>query len=113
VGTHVSNRLSSTVLSRADEVNLRTWVPTFLKKPMNLTNVRTLVPTFLTKPTNIYQFLVVYGFTSRVEVEMPISSHGCLDEFAILHSKLLKYLLNVLGLADEGALLELLDLKSK
>jgi hypothetical protein len=59
VGTHVPNRLSSTVLVRAHELNLRTWVPTFLKKPMNLTNVRTSVPTFLTKPTNIYQFLVV------------------------------------------------------
>jgi hypothetical protein len=44
---------------------------------------------------------------------MPISSHGCLDGFAILHPKLLKYVLNVLCLADEGALLELLDLKSK
>jgi hypothetical protein len=51
--------LSSTVLDRTHELNLRTWVPTFLKKPMNLTNVRTSVPTFLTKPTNIYQFLVV------------------------------------------------------
>jgi hypothetical protein len=38
--------------------------------------------------------------------------HGCLDGFAILHSKLLKYVLNVLCLADEGAILELLDLKS-
>jgi hypothetical protein len=53
-----------------------------------------------------------YRFTSRVEVEMPICSHGCLDGFAILHSKLLKNVLNVLGLADEGAILELLDLKS-
>jgi hypothetical protein len=44
---------------------------------------------------------------------MPICSHGCLDGFAILHSKLLKYVVNVLSLADEGALLELLDLKSK
>jgi hypothetical protein len=44
---------------------------------------------------------------------MPISSHGCLDGFAILHSKLLKYVLNVLSLIDEGALLELLDLESK
>jgi hypothetical protein len=44
---------------------------------------------------------------------MPIGSHGCLDGFAILHSKLFKYILNVLGLADEGALLELLDLESK
>jgi hypothetical protein len=51
--------LSSTVLAKAHELNLRTWVPTFLKNPMNLTNVRTSVPTFLTKPTNIYQFLVV------------------------------------------------------
>jgi hypothetical protein len=43
---------------------------------------------------------------------LPIGSHGCLDGFAILHSKLLKYVLNVLSLADEGAILELLDLKS-
>ena len=58
-------------------------------------------------------YLLIYGFTSRVEVEMPISSHGCLDGFGILHSKLVKDVLNVLGLADECALLELLDLKSK
>jgi hypothetical protein len=44
---------------------------------------------------------------------MPISSHGSLDGFAILHPKLLKYVLNVLCLANEGALLEFLDLKSK
>jgi hypothetical protein len=43
---------------------------------------------------------------------MPICSHGCLDGFDILHSKLGEYVLNVLCLADEGALLELLDLKS-
>jgi hypothetical protein len=43
----------------AHELNVRTWVPTFLKKLMNLTNVRTSVPTFLTKHTNLYQFLVV------------------------------------------------------
>jgi hypothetical protein len=43
---------------------------------------------------------------------MPIGSHGCLDGFVILHSKLLKYVLNVLYLDDEGAILELLDLKS-
>jgi hypothetical protein len=44
---------------------------------------------------------------------MPIRSHGCLDRFGILHSKLLEYVLNVLSLADEGAFLELLDLESK
>jgi hypothetical protein len=44
---------------------------------------------------------------------MPIGSHECLDGFAIIHSKLLEYILNVFSLADEGALLELLDLKSK
>jgi hypothetical protein len=44
---------------------------------------------------------------------MPIGSHGCLYGFVILHSKLLKYILSVLGLANEGAFLELLDLKSK
>jgi hypothetical protein len=44
---------------------------------------------------------------------MPIGSHGCLDGFVILHPKLLKNVLNALCLADEGALLELLYLKSK
>jgi hypothetical protein len=44
---------------------------------------------------------------------MPIGSHGSLDGFGILHSKLLECILNVLTLANEGALLELLDLESK
>jgi hypothetical protein len=57
-------------------------------------------------------YLLIYRLTSRVEVEMLICSHGCLDGLGILHSKLVKYVLNVLCLADEGALLELLDLKS-
>jgi hypothetical protein len=44
---------------------------------------------------------------------MLICSHGCLHGFAILHSKLLEYVLNVLSLTDEGAFLDLLDLESK
>jgi hypothetical protein len=55
---------------------------------------------------------MIYGFTSRVEVEMPIGSHRYLDGHGILHSKLSVYVLNILRLADEGALLELLHLKS-
>jgi hypothetical protein len=43
---------------------------------------------------------------------MPIGFHGCLDGFAILHYKLLKNVLSVFSLANEGAILELLDLKS-
>jgi hypothetical protein len=43
---------------------------------------------------------------------MSIGSHGCLDGLGILHSKLGEYILNVLCLANEGALLELLHLKS-
>jgi hypothetical protein len=39
---------------------------------------------------------------------MPICSHGCLDGFGILHSKLLEYILNVLSLVDEGAFLNCL-----
>jgi hypothetical protein len=35
---------------------------------------------------------------------MPIGSHGCLDGFAILHPKLLKYVLNVLCLANKCTL---------
>ena len=41
-----------------------------------------------------------------------ICSHGCLDGLGILHPKLCEYVLNVLHLANEGTLLELLDLKS-
>jgi hypothetical protein len=59
VGTHVPNELSSTVLAGTHELSLRTWVPTFLTTPTNLTHIRTSVPTFLVLPTNIYQFLVV------------------------------------------------------
>jgi hypothetical protein len=44
---------------------------------------------------------------------MPICSHGCVDGFGIINSKLLEYVLNVLILVDEGAILELLDLESK
>ena len=43
----------------------------------------------------------------------PFVPMGVLMGFGILHSKLLEYVLNVLGLAEECALLELLDLKSK
>jgi hypothetical protein len=44
---------------------------------------------------------------------MPICSHRSLDGFGILYSKLLENMLSVLCLANEGALLELLDLESK
>jgi hypothetical protein len=43
---------------------------------------------------------------------MPICSHGCLDGLGILHPKLGEYVLNVLRLANEGAVLELFYLKS-
>jgi hypothetical protein len=43
---------------------------------------------------------------------MPIYSHGCLDGLGMLHSKVVKYVLNVVCFADEGVVLELLDLKS-
>jgi hypothetical protein len=44
---------------------------------------------------------------------MSICSHRSLDGLGILHSKPLDNVLSVLCLADEGALLELLDLESK
>jgi hypothetical protein len=43
---------------------------------------------------------------------MSICPHRSLDGVGILHSKLLEYVLSVLSLAYEGALLELLDLES-
>ena len=47
-------------------------------------------------------YLLIYGLTSCVEVEMLICSHGSLDGFGILHSKLLENILNVLCLANES-----------
>jgi hypothetical protein len=44
---------------------------------------------------------------------MPICSHGSLDGFGILYSKLLENILNLFHLSYEGVLLELLDLESK
>jgi hypothetical protein len=44
---------------------------------------------------------------------MSICSHRSLDGFGILPSKLLENVLNVLCFADEGVLLDLLDLESK
>jgi hypothetical protein len=71
VGTHVFNTLSSTVLVRPHELKLKTWVPTFFVKPMNLTQIRTSVPTFLVCPTNFCQFLVVPPRSSN-----SVESHG-------------------------------------
>jgi hypothetical protein len=56
------------VLARAHEFKLRTLVPTFFIKPMNLTQLRTSIPMFLVLPTNIYPFLVVKGVTTRSRV---------------------------------------------
>jgi hypothetical protein len=44
---------------------------------------------------------------------MPMCPHGSLDRLSILHPKLLEYVLTVLCLANEGVLLEFLDLKSE
>jgi hypothetical protein len=44
---------------------------------------------------------------------MSICSHRSLDGLGILQSNLLKNVLSVLCLADDGALLELLDLESE
>ena len=44
---------------------------------------------------------------------MPICWHWSLDGLGIFHVKLLEHVFNVLYLTDEGAFLELLDLKSK
>jgi hypothetical protein len=44
---------------------------------------------------------------------MPICPHWSLDGFGILHTELIEYVLSVLCLANEGAIFELLDLKSK
>jgi hypothetical protein len=55
---------------------------------------------------------LIYGFTFHVKVKMPICAHRCLDGFSVFHAKFFKYVLNVLCLTNECAILELLDLKS-
>jgi hypothetical protein len=45
------------VLARAHELNVRTWVPTFL-----------------TKPTNIYQFLVVLRYSRGASFQLFVYS---------------------------------------
>jgi hypothetical protein len=63
--------------------------------------------------TSLLGLVIVSHLSPRGLGRFTICSHGSLDGFSILHSKLLEYILNVLSLADECSLLELLDLKSK
>jgi hypothetical protein len=44
---------------------------------------------------------------------MSVCFHRSLDGLDILHSKLLEHVLSVICLADEGTILELLDLESE
>jgi hypothetical protein len=44
---------------------------------------------------------------------MSICAYGSLDEFWLLHAKLLENITNTLGLAKKGLIFNLLDLKSK
>ena len=44
---------------------------------------------------------------------MPIGWNGSLDGLGIFHVKLLEHILDILGLANKSAILELLDLKSE
>jgi hypothetical protein len=56
---------------------------------------------------------LIYRVTSCIEVKMAICPHRSLDRFDILHSKLLEYVLSVLRLGDESAILDLLHLESE
>jgi hypothetical protein len=44
---------------------------------------------------------------------MTISAHASLDGLCLVHAKLLEYVTSILHLANEGPILDLLDLKSK
>jgi hypothetical protein len=41
-------------------------------------------------------YLLIYGLTSRVKVQVSVSSHWRFSKLCILHPKLLKYILDVL-----------------
>jgi hypothetical protein len=43
---------------------------------------------------------------------MSICAQGSLDEFCLVHGKLLEDIMCILGLADEGPIFMLLDLKA-
>jgi hypothetical protein len=58
-------------------------------------------------------YLLIYGLTSCVEVQVSVSSHWRFSWLCIHHPKLLKYILDVLHLREECPFLELLYLKSK
>jgi hypothetical protein len=51
-------------------------------------------------------YLLIYGLTSRIEVQVSICSHQCLDAFCVLHPKSLEEILCVLRLGDEEAISE-------
>ena len=56
---------------------------------------------------------MIHGLAIFIEIEMPIGWHGSFDGLGIFHVKLLEHILGVLGLTNESAILELLDLKSE
>jgi hypothetical protein len=56
---------------------------------------------------------LIYRLTSYVVVEVPVCPHWRLGGLCILHPKPIEDILHVLGLRDEGVVLELFDLKSK
>jgi hypothetical protein len=58
-------------------------------------------------------YLLIYRLNSRVEVQVPVCTHRCIDRFCVLHPKLLENILRVLHLGDEDVVLELFYLKSK
>jgi hypothetical protein len=46
-------------------------------------------------------------------IKMFVCAHGSLDGFGLVHAKLLKNIMSILGLAEKGHIFKLLDLKSK
>jgi hypothetical protein len=58
-------------------------------------------------------YLLINRCVAQIKIQMTISAHGSLDRFCLVHIKLFKYVMCVLGLANEGPFLDLLDLKSE
>jgi hypothetical protein len=57
-------------------------------------------------------YLLIHRIATHVKIKMSIYDHGSLDEFYLVHAKLLENTMCILGLANKGHIFKLLDLKS-
>jgi hypothetical protein len=58
-------------------------------------------------------YLLINQYVVHIKIKMTISAHGSLDEFCIIHIKLLENVTNILRLAYKCPIFDFLNLKSK